>query len=166
MTTLTLHAQPYDTAATGFYFTSFEDYEHRFANRLSLHNVEEYEIQFIDGDDDQLALSKLVDLTQCSIQQYFDLVDQDITSDEMTALEYLVNNVGYTLADALEKRDEVEIYEGSLEDYAYDYAKDCIGLEGFALDYFDCEKFANDLKCGGDVVEIDHEIWVTNSNQF
>jgi hypothetical protein len=42
---------------------------------------------------------------------------------------------------------------GNLPDYAYDYAKDCLGLEGTALDYFDADKFARDLQLGGDMLE-------------
>ncbi len=48
---------------------------------------------------------------------------------------------------------EAFIGEISLEDYAYDYASDCLGLEGVALDYFDTEKFGRDLRLGGDVIE-------------
>ena len=42
---------------------------------------------------------------------------------------------------------------GTLEDYAYDYALECLGLEGFALDYFDAERYARDLQFGGDMLE-------------
>ena len=42
---------------------------------------------------------------------------------------------------------------GNLADYAYDYAKDCLGLEGTALDYFDADKFGRDLELSGDMTE-------------
>jgi hypothetical protein len=40
----------------------------------------------------------------------------------------------------------------SLEDYAYEYAYGCVGLEGFALDYFDAEKFGRDLRLSGEII--------------
>lgn len=50
--TLILHAQPYDITAEGFYFRDAEEY---YKNADELRNseggpVEEFEIQFIDGD--------------------------------------------------------------------------------------------------------------------
>lgn len=41
---------------------------------------------------------------------------------------------------------------GTLTDYAWQYAED-MGLEGFALQYFDAESFARDLELGGDMSE-------------
>jgi len=48
-----LHAQSYDPDANGFYFESMEDYASKAKlNRNSFGDVvEEYEIQFIDGED-------------------------------------------------------------------------------------------------------------------
>jgi hypothetical protein len=55
--------------------------------------------------------------------------------------------------DVLAQFHDAFIGEISLKDYAYDYASDCLGLEGVALDYFDTEKFGRDLRLGGDVIE-------------
>lgn len=41
----------------------------------------------------------------------------------------------------------------SLEDYAYEYASECLELDGTALDYFDVEAYARDLQLGGDMLE-------------
>ncbi|WP_282091665.1 hypothetical protein [Epibacterium ulvae] len=48
-----LHAQPYDPDANGCYFESMEDYVSKAKlNRNSFGDVvEEYEIQFVDGED-------------------------------------------------------------------------------------------------------------------
>ena len=51
--TTTLFANPYDISASGFYFTSMEEYD---AKSAALRNecgqpVEEFEIDYIDGDD-------------------------------------------------------------------------------------------------------------------
>jgi hypothetical protein len=42
--------------------------------------------------------------------------------------------------------------EQSIEDYAYEYAYGCVGLEGFALDYFDAERFVRDLRLSGEII--------------
>ena len=61
-----LYAQPYDLSAIGFYFETAEEYT---AKADALRNdygepVEEFEIQFIDGDDIDSELAKSVGLTQ------------------------------------------------------------------------------------------------------
>ena len=52
----TLHATPYNTDATGFYFTDALDYETKSTVHVDRYGnlVEEFEIQLIDGDDAQL----------------------------------------------------------------------------------------------------------------
>ncbi|MQY43163.1 antirestriction protein ArdA [Epibacterium sp. SM1969] len=73
-----LHAQPYDLDANGFYFESTEDY----ANKAKMNRkafgevVEEYEIQFIDGEDIDLALAKAWGVNQASIGGYFKACDE------------------------------------------------------------------------------------------
>jgi hypothetical protein len=42
---------------------------------------------------------------------------------------------------------------GSLEDYAYDFASECLGLDGTALSYFDYAKYARDLDWSGEMLE-------------
>ncbi len=51
-----LHATPYNIDAAGFYFDSLEDYQTKTENHLDRFGnlVEEFEIQFIDGDDSEL----------------------------------------------------------------------------------------------------------------
>ena len=48
----TLYAQPYNIDATGFYFDSAEDYDAKAKGNFDRYGqfVEEYEIQFIDGE--------------------------------------------------------------------------------------------------------------------
>lgn len=72
-----LHAQPYDIAATGFYFESLEEFQAkvtRFRNAYG-DTVEEFEIQFIDGDDIDCALANAWEINQANIGPYFDAVD-------------------------------------------------------------------------------------------
>lgn len=73
-------------------------------------------------------------------------------------LEDIAGDIGYfaDIDDAVERFREAYIGEMTLEDYAYSYAEDAIGLTGFALQYFDAEKFARDLSASGDVTETMH----------
>lgn len=68
-----LYAQPYDLSATGFYFDNAEDY---LAKAKALRNsygqpVEEFEIQFIDGDYIDVELAKAWGLSQGSLESFF-----------------------------------------------------------------------------------------------
>ncbi|WP_299624300.1 hypothetical protein [uncultured Tateyamaria sp.] len=50
--TIQLHAQPYDLAATGFCFEDYDDYAQKATKLRNDYGdpVEEFEIQFIDGE--------------------------------------------------------------------------------------------------------------------
>ena len=66
--TMTLHAQPYDLAAAGFHFENAEEFQ---AKSRALRNdygepVEEFEIQFIDGEDVDCQLAKAIGVNQAT----------------------------------------------------------------------------------------------------
>lgn len=73
-----LHAQPYDLEAIGFYFESFEEYQAISRRHMNAHwePVEEYEIQFIDGEDIDCALAKAWRISQINICGYFKACDE------------------------------------------------------------------------------------------
>ncbi|MEP3296783.1 MAG: antirestriction protein ArdA [Pseudoruegeria sp.] len=75
--TITLFAQPYDISATGFYFTSAEDYETKTKGLTNEYGqpVEEFEIQFIDGEDLDCALAKAVGLSQCNFAGFLECAE-------------------------------------------------------------------------------------------
>lgn len=73
----TLYAQPYNIEATGFYFHTIEDYDRK-ANGLKDRfgqPVEEFEIQFIDGERIDCELAKAVGLSQCNLQWFLNVSD-------------------------------------------------------------------------------------------
>lgn len=72
-----IHAQPYDLAANGFYFESLAEFQTKAkANRNDYGQpVEEYELQFIDGDAIDCDLATAWAINQANIGQYFDAVD-------------------------------------------------------------------------------------------
>jgi len=73
----TLFAQPYDISASGFYFDNTEDYLTKAKALRNSHGqpVEEFEIQFIDGDEIDAELAKTWSLSQCSLECFFKAVD-------------------------------------------------------------------------------------------
>jgi len=74
----TLFAQPYDISAQGFYFSDFEDYQTKAAKAVNHYGqpVEEFEIQFIDGDDIDCELAKAYGVSQANLKSYFSAVDE------------------------------------------------------------------------------------------
>ncbi|MDA9967467.1 antirestriction protein ArdA [bacterium] len=75
--TITLHAQPYDISATGFYFTSAEEYDEKAKDLRNTYGdpVEEFEIQFIDGERIDCDLAKAIGINQANFRDYLDCVE-------------------------------------------------------------------------------------------
>ncbi|QGJ97132.1 ArdA-like antirestriction protein [Mycobacterium phage PetterN] len=65
-------------------------------------------------------------------------------------------DIGYfaDVADAVSQFEDCFVGPMTLEDYAYEYASEVLGLKDTALDYFNYEKFANDLSMSGDMTEV------------
>lgn len=75
--TITLFAQPYDITATGFYFETVEQYDERAGKTVNDYGepVEEFEIQFIDGERLDCELAKAIGLNQANFRSYLECVD-------------------------------------------------------------------------------------------
>lgn len=157
-----LFAQPYCASSLGFYFSDLEEYNQKLTSSTS----EEFEIHFIDGDDFESTLAHAIDLNQGNVARYFELADDGELEERIDAFVYLVDHVGYDIESALEKLEDVDLYEGSINDWAYDMASDCLGLEGVALDYFNCEAYARDCQLNGDIAQIRRDLYVTNANSL
>ncbi len=73
----TLYAQPYDISATGFYFETVQQYEEHAAKAVNDYGepVEEFEIQFIDGEAIDAALAKAWEISQGNIAAYLEAVE-------------------------------------------------------------------------------------------
>ena len=72
-----LYAQPYDISATGFYFESVEEYEKRSNDNRNEYGqpVEEYEIQFIDGERIDAELANAFGLNQTNLGKFLQVVE-------------------------------------------------------------------------------------------
>ena len=149
--TLTLFAQPYDIDATGFYFTSVDEYTakaDRCVNRYG-QRVEEFEIQFIDGELIDCLLAEACGLYQSSISSYFECADA-WDDDDKTRFIIAVDECGYDfdLEGSPSDLPEIDIYEeDSLKDLAMQFVDE--GLfgevpESFAR-YIDFDAIARDL---------------------
>jgi len=162
----TLFAQPYAYGAVGFYFNSLEDYEAKYKANYENNHIEEYEIQFIDGSDIQTKLFSISQISQCSLEAWFDDLE-NIADDDDKAIQimYLLE-IGYKLDDAIERFDEVCLFRGSAEDYAAELYEECYDIPEHLFHYIDYEKIARDLEIEGNITEFSYNIFITNSNEF
>lgn len=151
---VTLHAQPYDIEARGFYFHSLEDYEAKYARNKNSWGgtVEEYEFQFIDGEGNQELLDKL------PLKEFFEIVEtwdsEDIEKIELLSEAVGAHYIGSTADEIKEKFDDLLIYTST-------HNKDDLGAEVMEnsdseaykaikpyAHYFDFERWLNDNRDG------------------
>jgi hypothetical protein len=88
------HAQPYDMDKAGFYFSDLESYE----AGVEASGAEEFEIQFIDGDDCELF--NACGINQSNLERWFDDIEP-LDHDEKTALFFVMSCLSYKLDEAL-----------------------------------------------------------------
>jgi hypothetical protein len=157
------YAQPYSTEHTGFYFSSFENFEAGM-EKLNKIGCEEVEIQFIDGDDHLARLANTAPIYQCDIAFWFEELD-DLDQTEATQMIVLLD-LGYNLSDALERYEEVCLFDGSAADYAYDIINETCEVPEYLSNYIDYDAIARDMEINGEITEINRELIVTNMNEF
>ena len=162
----TFYAQPYAIGWSGFYFTSLEDYQ----TKEAAHGCEEFELQFIDGDLLDAKLFEAAGINQANLPLWADL--EALEDDHKRAVLWLMADRGCTPEQALEQAEEVSFSTGSITDYAWQFAEECLGLNDWpetAQRYWDAESYARDLQLGGDIdtIEIDGiQYIITNANSF
>lgn len=152
------YAQPYDISANGFYFSDKETYLNK---RKGLKNaygysVDEFELQFIDGETIDAQLFDALSVDQSNILNFLEKLEE-WDQDEKIILIIAVGECGYSFDfDTQEPDDfEVEVYEvDSLKELAYQFVGD--GLFGDIPEhlehYLDYDAIAHDL--GMDYSEI------------
>ena len=71
------HAAPYGISTTGFYFKTYEEYCQKAKTHTNAYGqpVEEFEIQFIDGETIDYELAQAWELNQANFSDYFDAVE-------------------------------------------------------------------------------------------
>ena len=155
--TNTYHATPYDISASGFYFQTYEDYLEKSASHRNDYGdpVEEYEIQFIFGDN--YRLFEAVGVNQANLKDWFDSFEELEDNDAIKAI-YLAEDLGYAMDDILDRLDEVILFEGTALEYAEIYLEETGLLEQIPESlryYFDTESFARDLMLNGDIASLE-----------
>jgi hypothetical protein len=147
----TLFAQPYDISACGFYFTSFEDYQ---AKADALRNeygqpVEEFEIQFIDGEALDAQLFEALGVHQGDIAAYLEAVANWEDNDKIKAILGKQEGYGFTLGKDDPARLEVDIYAGlSMADLAQQFVDEGLFAEipPSIANYIDYDAIVRDLR--------------------
>ena len=168
----TYFAQPYSLDAQGFYFSDFEDYQQNVEALRDCHGnqVEEFEIQFIDGSKEECDLFQACGVIQATLEAFLEMLDE-VPDYQFSALYYLCGVQGYGMADALDKLDDVTIYAGSLEDASAELFDECYAHEipESLRVYIDYSAFARDCQYGGDMAEFEfagETYTCTNSNSI
>jgi hypothetical protein len=152
------HATPYDISAMGFYFSTYEEYQEKAAKHKNEYGdpVEEYEIQFIDGDNHQLF--KALEITQACLKQWFDDFEK-LDEDDNNKATYLAKYSGYSdMNDILDNIEDVMLFEGTALECAEEYIEDTGMLNDMPENlrfYFDTEAFAPDMVLRGDITEVE-----------
>lgn len=167
MSDLTFHATPYDIEAEGFYFCTAEDFEsmsktHR--NRFG-QPVEEYEIQFIDGDDAEVAFFTLAEPNQANIVPLMNFWNDEASSwsdQALAGLAWMLHSGEIDSDQIIEQTEEdcadrvLSTFDGHeanpLRSYAEDFLNDTGALESIPEDlrrYFDFNAYARDMEANG-----------------
>ena len=146
-----LHAQPYDISANGFYFETAEEYAAKAEKNRNDYGdpVEEYEIQFIDGDAIDCDLAKAWGLYQSNFAAFFEKAEE---WDDHHKINYIIaaGECGYCHDQVADDPDGVDltVYEcDSMKELAEQFVDE--GLFGdipTSLEfYIDYEAIARDL---------------------
>ena len=146
-----LFAQPYDISATGFYFRTEAEYAEK---SVKLRNdagcpVEEFELQFIDGESIDAKLFEALGVNQCNFPQFLDACDTWDDNQKQKVI-IAVGECGYRFDLASGDPDDfdVDLYEiDSLRELAEQFVDE--GLFGEIPEpirnYLDYDAIARDL---------------------
>lgn len=157
------YAQPYSIEHTGFCFDSIEIYETGM-KKLNARGCEEVEIQFIDGEDHLVQLANAANIHQDNVSLWYEELE-DLDETEATQLNFLLD-CGYNLNDTMDRYEEVCLHEGTAEDYAYDLIDETTEIPENLRYYIDYKAIARDMKLNGEITEINHDLIVTNAQEF
>jgi Antirestriction protein (ArdA) len=156
-----LFAQPYDISATGFYFKSAEDYAAKVSALRNQYGqpVEEFEIQFIDGDTIDSELFEALSINQCNFDAFFDAVNDWNEHDKVRVI--LAANSGaynFTLGSDDPDRIDIDIYEcDTMHELAIQFVDDGLfGTVPKSLEfYINYDAIARDLEMDYDTATVD-----------
>lgn len=158
--TLLFYAQPYDISAVGFYFRNAAEYDKQAANLKSRYGepVEEFEIQFIDGERIDCELARAWEINQANFAKFIDAADE-WDDDQKTRYLIAVGECGYDHDQVVDDPHAIDIdtYQlGSMKELAEQFVDE--GLFGEIPErlrfYLDYEAIARDLSVDYSETEI------------
>jgi len=152
----TYHATPYDISAAGFYFENYEEYLAKAEQHTNEYGdkVEEFEIQFIEGENYELF--KALEVSQGNLKLWFDEYE-DLEGEDLVRAIYIAEYSGYETSEILSKLEDIRLFEGTAIEFAEEYLEDTGTLDEIPENlryYFDVERFANDMIMNGDICEV------------
>lgn len=162
------HATPYDISASGFYFSTYEEYAAKAATHCNAYgqHVEEYEIQFIDGE--HLELFEALGINQANLADWFEHFE-DMDNDDAVVAIYLITDRDLAINEIIRSLNDVMLFHGTVVEYAEDYLDQSGMLDQIPKAirrHIDVEAFARDLVLGGDVTtfEMDGTSYVVKAH--
>lgn len=151
-----LYANPYDTSITGFYFSSFDEFQKKYNAQYKKTRTEEYEIDFINGSDLEQAAFQSMEVSQANIEEFFDVSERlaDMEDYEIAAVLFLMEDRSMEPEEAIDKAEDVSMQEGTLEDAAYEFFEQMGEIDSKNAEmYFDYDGFGRDLEISGDDIQ-------------
>ena len=154
----TLYAQPYDLAATGFYFSAADEFAARATLLRNAYGqpVEEFEIQFIDGERIDAELFEALSVSQTDIGAYLEVVAEWDDRQKIIVI-IATGELGYRfrLGQDDPEQFDIDLYQiDSMRELAMQFVDD--GLFGdipkAIENYLDYDAIARDL--GMDYAEV------------
>jgi len=165
-----LYAQPYDITANGFYFETVQEYNTQASKLRNSYGqpVEEFELQFIDGEGIDAALFKALGVHQGNFQFYHEAV-AEWSEEEKIKVIIAVGEAGYKFDLRKDTPDQfdLDLYElGSMKDLAQQFVEE--GLFGeiptAIQNYLDYDAIARDLGMDYSEIRIDGTNYIYRCN--
>lgn len=161
-----LYAQPYDISATGFYFKSADDYAAK-AEALRNHYgqpVEEFEIQFIDGDMIDADLFETLSVNQCNFAAFLDAAEDWSEQDKVRVILAVDSGAcNFSLGRDDPTHIDIDIYEcDTMRELAIQFVDDgFFGPIPKPLEYYiDYDAIARDLEMDYDSATVDGTCYI------
>ena len=146
----TFYAQPYDISATGFYFETMADYTEKSGKLRNDHGqpVEEYELQFIDGELIDVELCAAIGINQANIGDVIEGIDNWSDDDKRQIILAVCDGYSFDPKTDDPAGFDVTIYElDSMRELAEQFIEE--GLFGEIPEnlapYIDYDAIARDL---------------------
>ena len=100
-----------------------------------------------------------------SIEEIVDIASllSNIGDDEDLAKLTFLQGIYVDIATISAKIVDVNLYHGSKSDYAEELVSDICDVPTLLTHYIDYEKFGRDLELNGELVEVEHDVYVTNA---